>query len=71
MVYNSIITVKGPVMEVYTPPPYREARPTGRPQKLTYETQLLVAAKVASKEMTYREAAKAFGVSLPQQSVDV
>jgi transposase len=50
-------------MEVYTPPPFREARTNGRPQKLTPEAQLLVASKVTSKEMTYREAAKAFGVS--------
>jgi transposase len=50
-------------MEVYNPPPYREARATGRPTKLTHETRLLIASKVTSKEMTFRDAAKAFGVS--------
>ena len=50
-------------MEVFTPPPYREARVIGRQPKLTQETRLLVAAKVTSKEMTFREAAKAFGIS--------
>lgn len=50
-------------MEVFTPPPYREARPTGRPTKLSPEARLSVAQKVISKEMTYREAAKDFGIS--------
>jgi transposase len=50
-------------MEVFTPPPYREARLKGRQPKLTHETRLLVAAKVTSKEMTFREAAKAYGIS--------
>ena len=50
-------------MEVFTPPPYREARPRGRLPKLTHETRLLIAAKVTAQEMTYREAAKAYGIS--------
>lgn len=50
-------------MEVFTPPPYREARPHGRPAKLTPEARLAVANSVVSKEMTYREAAKAYGIS--------
>ena len=50
-------------MEVFTPPPYREKRPTGRQPILSTETRLLVAKKVTSKEMTYREAAKTFGIS--------
>jgi hypothetical protein len=50
-------------METFTPPPYRESRPRGRQPKLTHETRLLVAAKVTSKEMTFREAAKAYGIS--------
>ncbi len=50
-------------MEAFTPPPYREARVRGRQPKLTHETRLLVAAKVTSKEMTFREAAQAFGIS--------
>lgn len=50
-------------MEVFTPPPYREARPHGRPSKLTPEARLQVAQKVISKELTYRDAAKLFGIS--------
>ena len=50
-------------MEVFTPPPYREARPHGRPSKLTPEARVAVAQSVISKEMTYREAAKAYGIS--------
>ena len=50
-------------MEVFTPPPYREARPHGRPSKLTPEARVAVAQSVLSKEMTYREAAKAYGIS--------
>ena len=50
-------------MEVFTPPPYREKRPAGRQPKLTHETRLLVGRKVTSKEMTYSEAAKTFGIS--------
>jgi len=50
-------------MEVFTPPPYREARPLGRPSKLTPEARVAVAQSVLSKEMTYREAAKAYGIS--------
>ena len=50
-------------MEVFTPPPYREKRPNGRPSKLSTEMRLMVAKKVIEKEMTYREAAKLFGIS--------
>jgi hypothetical protein len=50
-------------MEVFTPPPYREARPHGRPSILTPEAKLQVAQKVIGQEMTYRDAAKLFGVS--------
>ena len=50
-------------MEVFTPPPYREARPHGRPSKLTPEARVAVAQSVLSREMTYREAAKAYGIS--------
>jgi transposase len=50
-------------MEVFTPPPYREKRAAGRPTKLTQQTRMLVAQKVVGKEFTYREAAKAFGIS--------
>ena len=55
--------LEGQFMEVFTPPPYREARPNGRPAKLTPEARLAVANSVISKEMTYREAAKAYGIS--------
>jgi transposase len=55
--------LEGQFMEVFTPPPYREARPHGRPAKLTPEARLAVANSVMSKEMTYREAAKAYGIS--------
>ena len=51
------------IMDVFTPPPYREARPNGRPSKLTAAARLAVAQTVMSKEMTYREAAKAYGIS--------
>ena len=47
-------------MEVFSPPPYREARSIGRPTKLSPEVRLSVAQKVISKEMTYREAAKEY-----------
>lgn len=50
-------------MEVFTPPPYREQRVTGRPPKLTEETRMMVARKVTDKELTYREASKLFGLS--------
>ena len=50
-------------MEVFTPPPYREKRPIGRQPILSTETRLIIAKKVTSKEMTYREAAKTFGIS--------
>lgn len=50
-------------MEVFTPPPYREACPHGRPSKLTPEARVALAQSVLSKEMTYREAAKAYGIS--------
>ncbi len=50
-------------MEVFTPPPYREKRPIGRQPILSTETRLMIAKKVTSKEMTYREAAKTFGIS--------
>lgn len=50
-------------MEVFTPPPYRESRPSGRPSKHTFETRLMIGRKVVSKEMTFREAAQAFGIS--------
>ena len=55
--------LEGPKMEVFTPPPYREARPHGRPAKLTPQARYAVAQSVISKEMTYREAAKAYGIS--------
>ncbi|NOT78445.1 MAG: hypothetical protein HOP07_05515 [Bacteriovoracaceae bacterium] len=55
--------LEGQLMEVFTPPPYREARPHGRPSKLTPEARVAVAQSVISKEMTYREAAKAYGIS--------
>ncbi len=55
--------LEGQFMEVFTPPPYREARPNGRPAKLTPEARLAVAQTVISKEMTYREAANAYGIS--------
>ena len=50
-------------MEAYTPPPYIEKRPHGRPHRLTPEMRLMVGRKCVDKEMTLREAAKAFGVS--------
>jgi len=50
-------------MEVFTPPPYREKRVAGRKPKLTFETQLTVGRKVATKELTYKEASKLFQVS--------
>lgn len=50
-------------MEVFTPPPYREKRVNGRPSKLSTEMRLVVAKKVISKEMTYRDAAKMFDIS--------
>lgn len=50
-------------MEVFTPPPYREQRLPGRTPKLTQETRMMVARKVNSKELTYREASKLFGIS--------
>jgi transposase-like protein len=55
--------LEGQFMDVFTPPPYREARPHGRPSKLTPEARYAVAQAVTSKEMTYREAAKAYGIS--------
>jgi transposase len=55
--------LQGQFMEVFTPPPYREARPHGRPSKLTPQARYAVAQAVTSKEMTYREAAKAYGIS--------
>lgn len=50
-------------MEAFTTPPYREKRPPGRPATLSLECRLMVGAKVTSKEMTYEEAAKTFGLS--------
>lgn len=50
-------------MEVFTPPPYKEKRPIGRAPKLTVEARLLVGQKVLSKDMTYVEATKTFGIS--------
>lgn len=51
-------------MEVFTPPPKLvEKRPTGRQPKLLHETRLLIGRKCTSKEMTYADAAKAFGIS--------
>lgn len=50
-------------MEAFTPPPYREKRPNGRPSKLSAEMRLIVAKKVIDKEMTFREAAQLFGIS--------
>lgn len=50
-------------MEAFTPPPYREKRANGRPSKLSTEMRMVIAKKVIDKEMTFREAAKLFGVS--------
>lgn len=45
------------------PATLQRGRPHGRPAKLTPEARLAVAQTVISKEMTYREAAKAYGIS--------
>lgn len=50
-------------MEVFTPPPFREKRPHGRPAKFTHEVRLTIGRKVVEKEMTYREAAEFFQMS--------
>jgi predicted transcriptional regulator len=50
-------------METFTPPPYREKRPHGRQPIHSPEMRLMIGKKVSEKEMTYREAAKMFGIS--------
>ncbi len=50
-------------MEAFTPPPYREKRPRGRQPIHSVEMRLMIGKKVIAKELTYREAAKTFGLS--------
>ena len=50
-------------MEAFTPPPYREKRPHGRPPMHSVEMRLLIGKQCVEKTMTYREAAKTYGIS--------
>lgn len=50
-------------MEVFKPQPFKEKRPQGRQPKFTLEYTMMVAKQVVDKELTYREAAKLYGVS--------
>jgi len=54
---------KGSQMEAFITPPYREKRPHGRPATHAIEMRLMIGKKVSEKELTYREAAKMFGIS--------
>jgi transposase-like protein len=54
---------KGPRMEVFTPPDVKEKRPPGRRPKHSQEYMLMIARKCCDDGMSYREAARTFGVS--------
>jgi transposase len=54
---------KGKYMEIFTPPNVIEKRPPGRRPKHSPEYRMMVAKKVVEGAMSFREAAKAFGVS--------
>ena len=49
-------------MEIYAPKPIKEKRPSGRQPKFTLEYMMMVAAKVVEEKMSYRAAAKAYGI---------
>jgi transposase len=50
-------------MEIFTPPEVKPKRPPGRRSKHSVEYQLMVARKCQDEGMTYREAARTFGLS--------
>jgi transposase len=50
-------------MEVFMPPDVRPKRPHGRRSKHSESFQLMVAKKVVDERMSYRDAAKSFGMS--------
>ncbi len=50
-------------MEIFTPPEIKEKRPPGRRAKHSPEYRAMVAKKCTEEGMTYREAAKTFGLS--------
>lgn len=50
-------------MEIFTPPQVKEKRPPGRQPKHSEEYMLMIARKCEEEGMTFREAAKTFGVS--------
>jgi transposase len=50
-------------MEVFNPPLVKEKRPPGRQPTHSQEYMHMVARKVVEEGMTYREAAKTFGIS--------
>ncbi|RYZ79958.1 MAG: hypothetical protein EOP06_26215 [Proteobacteria bacterium] len=50
-------------MEIHTPPDVKPKRPPGRQPKFSESYMLMVAEKVCTEGMSYREAAKQFGLS--------
>ena len=50
-------------MEIFTPPEIKEKRPPGRRARHSAEYRAMVAKKCMEEGMTYREAAKTFGLS--------
>ena len=50
-------------MEIFTPPNVKPKQPPGRMPKHSPEYRTMVARKVVDDGMSYREAAKAFGIS--------
>ena len=50
-------------MDIFTPPQVKDKRPPGRQPKHSMEYQMMVARKCVEEGMTYREAAKTFGIS--------
>jgi transposase len=50
-------------MEVFKPIPFKEKRPQGRQPKFSLEYMMMIAKQVVDKDLTYREAAKMYGVS--------
>jgi len=50
-------------MEVFSQKPIKEKRPQGRQPKFSLEYMMMIAKQVVDKELTYRDAAKLYGVS--------
>lgn len=50
-------------MEIFAPVPVKEKRPPGRQPKHSVEFMMMVAKKCVDGELSYRQAAKDFGVS--------